>query len=346
MNQSSPLQRIDKLKAWINRENIETLLIDDPVDLFYLTNLTLSLGVLLVSSEGATLFVDGRYISSAKVGAPCEVLPLETLKEQAISRGAIAFDSAFVSFDRYLDLQRLFPKIPLIPISKPLKALRGVKEPEEIEKLKRAQALTRAGFEYITELLKEGVSEEELAFEFEVFCRKKGASKLSFSPIVAFGKNSAFPHHRSGKDRLEKDQVVLFDLGCIIDGYAGDMTRVVFFGKPDETIEKDYALVKRAQEKAIALAAPGVPFGKLDKLVRKELEEAGVLSLFTHGLSHGIGLDVHEYPRLKIGGGGDVDLILEPGMAFTVEPGIYREGLGGVRYEDVVIITQDGHETI
>lgn len=340
------MRRIDRLKAWIKRENLETVLVDDPVDLFYLTGLTLSLGVLLVSSERVILFVDGRYLSAARESAPCEVLPLDDLKTQVVSRKAIAFDSAFLSFDRYLELQRIFPDSPLIPISKPLNALRGVKEPAEIEKLKKAQALTKSGFEHIKGLLKEGVSEEELALEFEVFCRKKGASKLSFAPIIAFGKNSAFPHHRSSKERLEKDQVVLFDLGCVVDGYAGDMTRVVFFGKPDETLEKDYALVKRVQEMAIAIAAPGVVFGELDRLVRKELKEAGVLSLFTHGLSHGIGLDVHEYPRLKIGGGGDADLILEPGMAFTVEPGIYREGLGGVRYEDVVIITQDGHETL
>ena len=329
----------------MEKEGIDSLLIDDPTDLFYLTGLTLSLGVLLVSEE-VSLFVDGRYIAKAKEKAPCSVYPIDMLKSKAGGKKTIAFDSASVSFDQYLELQRIFLDVPLIPISKPLNALRGIKEPGEIEKLRKAQTLTKEAFEYIKKQLKVGITEEELAFEFEMFCRKKGASKLSFPPIIAFGKNSAYPHHRSGKDALEEDQVVLFDLGCVLDGYAGDMTRVVFFGKPNKTIQNDYELVKRAQEKAIALAKPGIPFGELDKVVRKELSDAGCLELFTHGLSHGIGLDVHEYPRLRVTGGEDAELLLQPGMAFTVEPGIYREGIGGVRYEDIVIITPDGHETI
>lgn len=332
------MDRIGKLK-----KNLEgTLFIDDPIDLFYLTGLSLSLGRLVVTKENASLFVDGRYIAIAKEKAPCEVHLLSDLKKHVPS-GPIAFDSDFLSYEEFLELQKSFPE--LIPTPQPLKELRVIKDEKEIAALKKAQALTRDGYQHIAGLLKEGVSEEDLALEFEFFCRKHGASKLSFEPIVAFGKNSAYPHHRAGKDTLKKNQIILLDLGCVVDGYAGDMTRCVFFGEVDAQLKQDYALIKGVQEKVIAQVVPGIAFGELNKMARAELDKAGVANLFTHGLSHGIGLDVHEYPRLKIKG-GDANLVLQPGMTFTVEPGIYRPGLGGVRYEDVVLVTDKGHETL
>lgn len=337
--------RINKLKEQCLELQADAILVEDPVDLLYLTGLSFSLGRMVVSKKSAALFVDGRYFDSAKKMAPCEVhLPAE-LAPFAKSFKKIVFDSAFVTFDGYQNIRKLFPDADLIPVAKPLKKLRMIKEEKEIAALKNAAELTREGFHHIRAMLKEGVSEEQLALEFEFFCRKRGASRLSFSPIIAFGENSAYPHHRAGKDRLKNDQIVLFDLGAVVDGYAGDMTRVVFFGNPSPQLQKDYALIQSVQKKVIRLAAPGVRFGDLDKLARQELEKEGCASLFTHGLSHGIGLDVHEYPSLKIQG-GDPDLLLEPGMAFTVEPGIYRPGVGGVRYEDVVVITKTGHEEL
>lgn len=332
--------RLDKLKKIVDG----TLFVDDPVDLFYLTGLFLSLGRLVVTSESARLFVDGRYIAIAQEKAPCEAHLLSDLKKH-IPKGPIAFDSAFLSYEEFLELQKAFPEHSLIPAPQPLKELRVIKDAHEIAALRKAAQLTRAGYQHIAGLLKEGVSEEALSLEFEFFCRKNGASKLSFEPIVAFGKNSAYPHHRAGKDTLKKNQIVLLDLGCVVDGYAGDMTRVVFFGDVDAQLKQDYALIKQVQKNVIAHVAPGSRFGELDKLARLELEKAGAESLFSHGLSHGIGLDVHEYPRLKIKG-GDANLVLQPGMTFTVEPGIYRPGLGGVRYEDVVLVTKEGHETL
>ena len=181
--------RIDKLKTWMEKEGIDSLLIDDPTDLFYLTGLTLSLGVLLVSEEIA-LFVDGRYIAKAKEKAPCSVYPIDMLKSKAGGKKTIAFDSASVSFDQYLELQRIFLDVPLIPLSKPLNALRGIKEPGEIEKLRQAQTLTKEAFEYIKKQLKVGITEEELAFEFEMFCRmcdkmsKKRSSEFTLKATI------------------------------------------------------------------------------------------------------------------------------------------------------------------
>lgn len=334
-------QRIDKLKKCITYSDV--LFVDNPVDIYYLTGVSLSLGRLVISQEKAELFVDGRYIGIAKAKAPCVVFLAGDIKKHV--KGSIGFDSSFLSYDGFLDLQKQFPEHTLIPISKPLKNLRMLKDSDEIAKLKKAASLTRAGYQHIRSLLKEGVSEEFLALEFEFFCRKKGASKLSFDPIVAFGPNSAYPHHRAGKTTLKKDQIVLIDVGCVVDGYAGDMTRCDFFGEVDAQLKKDYALIEKVQKKVIAHVKPGIAFGELDTMARSEFEKVGVASLFTHGLSHGIGLDVHEYPGLRIQG-GDHKLILEPGMTFTVEPGLYREGLGGVRYEDVVLVTRDGYEIL
>lgn len=334
-------QRIKRLQKELKEE---LLFIDNPIDITYLTNLHLSVGRMVIAKDFAKLFVDGRYIDAAKAKAPCEVFLVNELKKQ-LPLKTIHFDSAFLSYDSFLHLQKEFPEYHLVPHPHLLKEIRMIKDLNEIELLKKAQRITREGLQHVVGLFKEGVSEEELAFEFEFFCRKKGACKLSFSPIVAFGKNSAYPHHRAGKDQLKKDQIVLIDVGAVFEGYAGDMTRVAFFGNVSPQLREDYALIKLVQETVIAHVKPGLHFGELDKIARNMLENGGCGPLFTHGLSHGIGLDVHEHPRLKISG-GDSDLILKPGMTFTVEPGIYRSGIGGVRYEDVVLVTDEGHVTL
>jgi len=325
-------------------ENIEILLVDDPIDLFYLTGLMLSVGRMAVSLQSSDLFVDGRYIEYARKQNPCFVHPKESFLE-FVRPKKIAFDSSFVTYAGFQELMQILPSKEWLPIVKPLQKIRAIKEREEIKALREAARLTFSGYEHIKGLLKEGITEEELSLCFELFCRQRGASKLSFQPIVAFGENSAYPHHRAGKTRLQKDQIVLFDLGAVVDGYAGDMTRVVFFGKPNPQLEQDYQLIQNVQKLVLEKVRPGVLFGELDRIAREELRKNGCEELFTHGLSHGVGLDVHEYPRLKIQG-GDRDVALEPGMVFTVEPGIYRPGLGGVRYEDVVLVTQTGYETL
>lgn len=337
------LSRLAKLENWVRNIGIDTLLVDDPLDLFYLTGLSFSVGRLAVFPDRACLLLDGRYLERAKKEAPCPVKPKEGLADLLHEQKKVGFDSAFLSYDGFRSMEKAFPGKEWIPFSKPLKELRAIKEASEIEALKRAANLTWAGFQHILSLLKEGVYEEELALEFEIFCRRRGASRLSFPSIVAFGENSAFPHYRAGKIRLQKDQIALFDLGAVVDGYPGDMTRVVFFGRPNPQLEQDYHLIKRVQKSVLDAIRPGLRFGELDRIARDELRKEGVASLFTHGLSHGVGLDVHEYPFLRIDG-GDAEIRLQAGMVFTVEPGIYRPGLGGVRYEDTVAVTANGYE--
>ena len=318
-------------------------LIENPSDLFYLTGLCLSLGKLLISSSRATLFVDGRYYEVAKAKAPCPVFKWEDFK--STPDGKIAFDSSFVTYQNFLNLKNLLPLVEWVPLASPLKHLRVLKEAKEIQALKKAAALTRDGIQRVASLLKEGMSEEELAFEFEFYCRKEGAMGLSFETIIAFGENSAYPHHRTGKAKLKHNQVVLVDAGAIVDSYHGDLTRIFHFGKPDPRIVHLEQIVKRAKEKALQHIRPGIHLKELDEIVRAEFDRDHVKQLYMHSLGHGVGLETHEFPRIKFDG-EDRDLILKSGMVFTIEPGLYQAGLGGIRLEDMILVTENGHEKL
>jgi len=315
--------------------------IEQEADLLYLTGMTLSKGRLLVDGKEPILFVDGRYYEKAKKEAPCSVQLWDEQKK--IGEKRIGFDSAFVTYEGYLALKKEFPHVEWIPMPKPLKMLRAIKEPKEIAALKKAADLTWRGYQKVVQKLKEGVSEEELALEFEMFCRKNGASGLSFSPIIAFGENSAYPHHRAGKSQLHQGQIVLVDVGAVVDQYRGDMTRIFYFGKPDPKVVRLEQIVKRAQKKALDYVKPGILLSKLDELVRAEFDKERVKQLYTHSLGHGIGLETHEFPRVKFDG-EDRDVVLKPGMVFTIEPGLYQPGVGGVRIEDMILVTEQGHE--
>jgi len=335
--------RIKKLQKLLKEKKINALLVDDPVDLFYLTGLHLSVGRLVLFRDQASLFVDGRYLEAAKRKAPCQVQPKEELSHFLETLESLSFDSSFMTVDGQRSLEKMIPGKKWVGISKPLKSMRWIKEKKEIDILRKAAGLNWEGFQHLKKNLKSGVTEEELAVEFECFCRKKGASALSFPSIIAFGENSAYPHYRSGKIPLRDNQWILFDLGVVVDGYAADMTRGLFFGHPEPQIKKDYELVQKATLQAIEMIRPGLRFGELDRVVREMLKKEGVESLFIHNLSHGVGLDVHEFPILRTEE-GDQDVLLEPGMVFTVEPGLYRPGLGGVRFEDTVVVTEEGVE--
>jgi Xaa-Pro aminopeptidase len=327
--------RIKKIKTdW-------PILIERPSDLLYLTGLTFSKGRLLAHKDFTTLFVDGRYFERAKKEAPCRVSLWEELGQSSLKE--LFFDSSFVTYDGYLSLKKELPHVQLTPKPNPLTDIRAIKEVSEIAKLKKAAHLTWRGYKHIVSLLKEGISEEELGLEFEFFCRKNGASGLSFSPIIAFGENSAYPHHRAGKSRLKKGQSVLIDVGAILEDYCADMTRLVYFGDPDPRILHFEKLVRHAKEMAIRHVKPGIKAGEIDQVVQDEFDKANVKQLYTHSLGHGVGLEAHEFPRLRFNG-VDKDVILKPGMVFTIEPGLYQPGVGGVRLEDMVLVTSFGCE--
>lgn len=331
--------RIEKLMKAAS----EPFLVENLDDLYYLTGLNLSKGRLFIAAAEAILFVDGRYYERAKRESPCPVVLWEEQDSILKRHKKLGFDSATLTFDAYLALKNKYPHIEWIPCPHPVRSLRLIKEPREIALLKKAAHLTWRGYQKVVEGLKVGVSEEELALEFEIFCRKNGASGLSFPPIIAFGENSAYPHYRAGTAKLRDNQIVLIDVGAVVDHYCGDMTRMFFFGQVGKELLRFEQIVRTAQQKAVSHVRPGIKAKELDEIVLAEFEKANVKQLYIHSLGHGIGLETHEYPRIKCDG-EDKDLILKPGMVFTIEPGLYQPGLGGIRIEDTILVTENGHE--
>ena len=326
---------------------VDACLVEHPLDLYYLTGLKLSAGKLLISSKETLLLVDGRYLqiarekSSLKVELDGPKKLLDFCKKHKVSH--LGFDGGHSSYDRFLLLSK--PDLKLISVTQKFKTMRAIKSKQEIVLMKKSAALLWKGFQFLRKSLKTGVTEKELSKRFEIFCLENGADGLSFEPIIAFGKNGAMPHYRSQNAKLKVGDPVLIDIGVVLNNYHSDMTRVVFHKKEDPYIGQLYDIVKRAQKNALKLCRPGVKFKELDLAARKVMSEEGVEELFVHSLGHGIGLETHEYPRIKFDN-EDKDVVLESGMVFTVEPGLYVPGKGGVRYEDTIVITPTGYTNL
>jgi len=335
-----------RLERFQRELRVDGCIIDAPIDLFYLTGLNLSLGRLIVTPKNACLFVDGRYLEACRKN---KIVKAELASEAAILKftsklKTIGFDSQTTTVAQFEKLKKWFG-IKLKPLSHPLQGLRAIKDKAEIATLKKSAKLLWKGFEHVKELLRVGVAEEALAKEFEIFCLKGGASSLAFEPIIAFGENSAMPHYRAGKRRLKKGDIVLIDIGVVVDSYASDMTRVVYFGKVDPRLIQMESVVRAAHQAALKICRPGTRIGKLDEAARKVMKRAKMEHLYVHSLGHGIGLEPHEFPRIRFNG-EDKNVVLEAGMVITIEPGLYLSGVGGVRHEDTIVITPSGYQNL
>jgi len=330
--------------ALLNQLNVDALIINDPVDIFYFTKVKISLGHLIIEKDCLTLYVDGRYFEKCQKQALCAVKLFDEtqLVAHVNSFKKVGFDSHFWTVDIFSKNKKRF-QVDLVPIASPTKMKRVIKTKEEISLMKKAASLNKQAIEYAFSLLKEEITEKEIALEFECFAKKHGAEDLSFATIVAFGRNSSRPHHETGDTRLKKGDIVLIDCGVSYNKYQSDMTRCMFFGDPDPKLQEFYEIVKKAQKKAIEMCRPGIVIQDLDKAAREFISSYGYEKLFCHGLGHGVGLLVHEYPAVNQKGSDSLD-ILQENMVITIEPGIYEPGLGGVRYEDTILITKNGYE--
>ena len=337
------LKRVARL--WEQLEgSVEACLIEDPIDLYYLTGLSLSKGSLLLTRKKQLLLVDDRYFQSAIEKAVVAVeRDLQVAWEEFFARNLfkkIAFDSEKVSYERYLEFQKYHKEFVASPNL--LKNVRAIKDTVEMGKITMSAQLLRRGFTHICSLLKAGITEKELSKEFEIFCLQQGADGLAFEPIIAFGKNSAMPHYHSQNVALQSKDVVLIDIGVIVDHYHSDMTRVVFFEEPHLRLSYLYQIVKQAQKAALDLCAPGTTLAELDLAAREVFKRHDLEPFFVHSLGHGIGLNTHEFPRISHQG-KDAQVILQKNMVVTIEPGLYLPDIGGVRYEDMVLITEEGY---
>lgn len=300
---------------------------DHPIDILYLTGMKVSAGRVAIGKRSATFYLDSRYLEGAKKQSPIPVKPLAKFAAKKIY-----FDRDRASYRSYLELKKIGTPVG---VASPLSDLRKIKDAGEIKKIKKSAKLLMEGYAYLKKQFKVGITEQELAMAFEVYVRKHGAERLSFTPIVAFGTNGAFPHHSSSKKKLKKGELILCDLGVVVDGYCSDMTRTHPFGKIPPKVAEIDAIVKSAHAKVLEHCKPKIPLEKLDAIARKEM--GPLEKYFVHRLGHGIGLEVHEAPSFR----GKVRL--EEGMIITIEPGIYLPGVGGSRHEDMIVITKDGY---
>lgn len=349
-------KRLKKLRVSLQQLPFEALLVEYPIDLLYLTGQELSTGKLLISEKEAFLIVDGRYFEASSKQS---LYPVKFLKEgileeliQSLNIHSLGFDKNETSYQGFLNFKQLSEQLEkkshsleIFPIESPLQQMRLIKDEEEIVRLRAAAKLGYEGYEYITSLLKEGISENELAFGLDFFWKKRGASGFAFDPIIAFGANSSMPHYRTGKDFLLKNSSVLIDIGVTLDNYHSDMTRVVFFGTPPAKIKEIFDVVEEAKNRAFSICRPGNLVGDLDRIARDWISSKGYGEYFTHSLGHGVGLKVHENPFIRENAPyGQIPI--QKGMVFTIEPGIYLPNIGGVRLEDTLLITENGYENL
>lgn len=342
------------------KENVDLLIIESPTDLYYLTGLKLSKGRALIHKKKSMLAVDGRYRDAAKKGSPFKVVELTDKKMLELFETSdfrqvrvVGFDKDAFSYADYLSLKQLLSaskkrrklttSFKLKGLASPVGKLRMIKDSHEIALIEKSAQLLWKGFSFIQKELREKVSEKEIAFAFETYCKKQGAEKLSFDPIIAFGSHTASPHHVTGERRLKLGELVLIDIGVVVNGYASDMTRMIFFGDVPKQLRELFSIVKKAQEAALASCGPGVKGKVLDEAARQVMADAGLEKHYLHSLGHGIGLNVHEPPRLSI---AHPNVVLEEGMVVSIEPGLYLSGVGGARYEDMVVITKSGYRNL
>lgn len=339
--------RIEKLKEKIAGENLDMLLVSLPANVRYLCGYTGSNGLLLVTRDESIFLTDFRYMEQVKKevkGPKVKIAKRELIsflteidlfKSKRLKAG---FEARHLTFNQYEKLRSLLPGALWVPTEDIVEWMRAIKEPQEIKNIKTAAKIGARVFQDILPLVRPGVRELDISAEIEYRSRKNGGSGSAFEPIVASGIRSAMPHARASTKRLKRGEFITFDFGTSYEGYVCDITRTVILGKATSRQKKIYNLVLKAQIRAIKKARSGMKGTELDRIARQVIGRAGYKDYFGHGLGHGIGLVVHEYP-----GVGSRSLeVLKPGMVLTIEPGIYLPGWGGVRIEDDVVITQNG----
>jgi len=341
--------RLNALRLRLKRENVAAFLVAHPADLRYLTGFSGDSGLLLVAARTVVLFTDGRYTLQARsetrkvsvVGSQGPLSPAAGawLNQHRIHK--IGFNPEHHTVAEFRALRQACGKgIGWEPLSGTIEELRGVKDDAEIAQMRRAAALAGDVMEHALGFLKPGVRELEIAAELDYQMRKRGASGPAFEAIVASGPRSALPHARPTAKRLKKNELVVLDLGAILGGYCSDLTRTTFLGRAPKRIREWYAAVREAQAAGAGAARQGVPCAEVDRAARMALAGRGLDGYFTHSTGHGIGLEVHEWPRLASG----QRQALRAGQVVTIEPGVYVPGIGGIRIEDEVLIRRNGCE--
>ena len=349
---SSPFRtRQERLRALMETRGIPFILVTHLVNVRYLTGFTGSAGIILLGPRQGFLWIDPRYTLQAQEQAE----GVEVIEEKkGILKGAArwlrkngvresTFEASSLTFAQFEQLRKEGgQRLRLKPAGDLIEELRVVKDRGEIEAIRSAGRVTAEVFAEMLPHIRPGVKEQDLAAEIEYRMRKKGAEGAAFDTIVASGPRSAYPHARPSSKALQESELVIFDLGAILGGYAADMTRTVYLGEPTRRARNLYSAVLTAQAGAIQSVQDTTPAGDVDSAARRILAKHGLARYFTHSTGHGVGLEIHERPRL---GKGETTG-LRCGSVVTVEPGVYLEGFGGIRIEDTVLVGPEGPEVL
>lgn len=339
---------IDKIRAILKEQDIDSILLQKPENRFYASGFTGTTGHVLITEKEAVFITDFRYTQQAmkqcvgySIVENSKVKPLSSIiKEFGVTK--IGFEEDFTTFGQYTELKEKLENVEFSPLKGAITKLRSVKTDDELQLIERAAAIGDLAFEHIQKFIKPGVRELDIALELEHFMKKQGASKLSFDSIVASGKRSSLPHGVASDKLIEDGDFVTLDFGCIYNGYCSDMTRTVVVGKATDKQKEIYNVVLEAQKMALAAVKPGITGKELDLVARNYITEKGYGEYFGHGLGHGVGLEIHELPHVNAIG----EVPMEAGMVITDEPGIYIADFGGVRIEDLVVVTEDGYRVL
>ena len=347
--------RQQKLREHLSTARFDGLLVSHLPNIRYLCGFTGSAGLLLVEEGGSIFFTDVRYdtqaheeVKAAKVviarKAPIVALGEFLAKRRKRSRGhslGIEADHFTVSEKKRL-AKSISSGLRLKDAPPIVERLRLVKDEDELTRIRSAVALGASIYERALEVLQAGMKEVEVAAEMELAARRGGAEAMSFDTIIASGARSALPHGRASAQPIPSEAFVVCDFGVILSGYCSDQTRTVWVGNVTDDARCAYEAVREAQQSAIDAVRPGIAVGEVDVAARKVLRKAGLGRYFTHSTGHGVGLEIHENPRVADG----QREVLQPGMVITIEPGVYFPGKWGVRIEDMVVVTAGGCEVL
>ncbi|MFC5542554.1 MAG: Xaa-Pro peptidase family protein [Bacilli bacterium] len=351
-------KRIEKVQSYLKDQHIDLAFITNPDNVFYFSGFRSNpherlLGIAIFQDMDPFIICPKMEIPDAKAsGWPFDVIghgdtdqPWNILANEIQSRtkniSTIAIEKEHLTVDRYESLQSCIQDASFVSIDEQMNQLRVIKDADELEKLRQAAALADYAIDVGVKAIKEGITELEIVQIIESAIKEKGYS-MSFETTVLSGPKAASPHGTPGNRKIQKGDFVLFDLGVIYEGYCSDITRTVAFGEITEEQRKIYETVKRSNEQSIKAVKPGVRCMDLDRISRDIISQEGYGEYYTHRLGHGLGISIHEFPSVT----GTNELELKPGMVFTIEPGIYKTGVAGVRIEDDVVVTENGVEVL
>lgn len=353
------MSKINQISTYLKEQNLDAAFITTPDNVFYVSGFRSNpherlLGVLVFQNAEPLMILPQMEVPDARnagwnfdvVGHQDTDQPWQLLKQaienKKLTPSQIAIEKSHMTVERLEAIQELYPDVTFTRLDDQLNSMRVVKDANELAILRDAAAYADYAIEVGVSEIAEGKTELEILTAIELALKKKGISHMSFDTMVLSGPKTASPHGKPGDRKIQKGDLVLFDLGVIYKGYCSDITRTVAFGEPSTKQKEVYETVRKAEQAAVDAVKPGVKAMELDKIARDIITEAGYGEFFTHRLGHGLGISVHEFPSVT--GNNEMELI--EGMVFTIEPGIYDPNITGVRIEDDVVVTKDGVEVL